>query len=791
MVSGSGICARRVVVDARHHMLGRLASILAKELLNGQKVVVVRCDEICLSGGLVRQKMKYLRFLRKRMNTKPSHGPIHFRAPSKILWRTIRGLSTVSVTSPESLPEVDFLSFIESTFNDLEGPYHCWLNKVEDSKDFCRRNGVFLFLVGAFLEEPLIPGSSRVVLSEKVKSLQQRYPTLHVMGFQSSRLILSDAVRTCLIQIIMKDYITFPILLSNKNFKEMTDGACFILFKGFKSPFLYYERDVDLGTIDNAVKELVHHSETSSIVSNMKSSWVKQIEGIKEPPVCASLRNLLLFFPGCISVDERGNRLFLSDINHHRIIIFDDNGKILDCIGSSPGFEDGEFESVKLMCPAASFYHVVEDCLYFVDSENYAIRRADMERRVVETLYPTCNANKKNDSLLSWIMDKLLKKRDVDRKSESLDSKSFLFPWHLIKALDNDLFIFNRSFETLWIMDLASGVIKEIVRGFPKILERCGPMVLEKSSLLKQIPGDWLQQLIGDNSALGEITCAGLMSSIATFQDDIVVCDTVGQRVLKLSRESGFISSFHFSNLGILGLPYWVASSLERVYNVGDLLSEVHVDHVQCFSLLPGRIDIQLNVDIPEDTELVEPLQEGCVWRQARGAATEVSGAESRVASSEKVGAAQQWYDELDNLAFSTPEIELSAEEGNTSDRNSQEEGVCIDCAINTSPGTSEVVVYAALYLKLKRNPNSRKESMEKKAARIADILNPQRAETMGKDPCIEFLMKSERDPMGEIVFMKPLCVRLKFDCGDHPKAADNSKEIILTDSSFEVNVSL
>ncbi|PPS16513.1 hypothetical protein GOBAR_AA04071 [Gossypium barbadense] len=89
MVSGSGICAKKVVVDARHHMLGRLASIVAKELLNGQKVVVVRCEEICMSGGLVRQKMKYMRFLRKRMNTKPSHGPIHFRAPAKIFWRTV------------------------------------------------------------------------------------------------------------------------------------------------------------------------------------------------------------------------------------------------------------------------------------------------------------------------------------------------------------------------------------------------------------------------------------------------------------------------------------------------------------------------------------------------------------------------------------------------------------------------------------------------------------------------------------------------------------------------------
>ncbi|KAG4210133.1 hypothetical protein ERO13_A02G025701v2 [Gossypium hirsutum] len=53
MVSVSGICAKRVAVSARHHIPGRLASILAKELLNGQKLVVVRCEEICMSGVLV------------------------------------------------------------------------------------------------------------------------------------------------------------------------------------------------------------------------------------------------------------------------------------------------------------------------------------------------------------------------------------------------------------------------------------------------------------------------------------------------------------------------------------------------------------------------------------------------------------------------------------------------------------------------------------------------------------------------------------------------------------------
>jgi len=36
--------------------------------------------------------VRYLSFLRKRKNTNPKKGPLHFRAPSKILWRVIRGM---------------------------------------------------------------------------------------------------------------------------------------------------------------------------------------------------------------------------------------------------------------------------------------------------------------------------------------------------------------------------------------------------------------------------------------------------------------------------------------------------------------------------------------------------------------------------------------------------------------------------------------------------------------------------------------------------------------------------
>merc|ERR1711976_354352 len=87
-----GFQTKPILIDARGHLFGRLASIVAKTILQGQRVVVVRCEAMVISGSFYRNKLKYLDFLRKRMNTNPNHGPYHFRAPSKIFWRTVRGM---------------------------------------------------------------------------------------------------------------------------------------------------------------------------------------------------------------------------------------------------------------------------------------------------------------------------------------------------------------------------------------------------------------------------------------------------------------------------------------------------------------------------------------------------------------------------------------------------------------------------------------------------------------------------------------------------------------------------
>jgi len=83
---------RRIVIDARGHLLGRLAALVAKEILNGQRIVIVRTEELNISGSHYRNKLKYHEFIRKRCLVNPTHGPLHLRSPSKIFWRTVRGM---------------------------------------------------------------------------------------------------------------------------------------------------------------------------------------------------------------------------------------------------------------------------------------------------------------------------------------------------------------------------------------------------------------------------------------------------------------------------------------------------------------------------------------------------------------------------------------------------------------------------------------------------------------------------------------------------------------------------
>ncbi|KAL9257825.1 hypothetical protein AKJ16_DCAP01604 [Drosera capensis] len=97
-----------------------------------------------------------------------------------------------------------------------------------------------------------------------------------------------------------------------------------------------------------------------------------------------------------------------------------------------------------------------------------------------------------------------------------------------------------------------------------------------------------------------------------------------------------------------------------------------------------------------------------------------------------------------------------------------------------------EVMIYAALYLKLKTASDACYGDQEEKAAIIAGILNSGRWGKAERNEFVNFLAKSKGN-LEELVFVKPLHVRIQLNTRNHPKA-DNGKDFILTDTDVDVN---
>lgn len=99
------------MIDGKDHLLGRLASTVAKQLLNGQRVVVVRAEELNISGEFFRNKLKFHAYLRKSTRYNPTKGPFHFRAPSRVFYKAVRGM--IRHKTPRGKAALERLSVFE------------------------------------------------------------------------------------------------------------------------------------------------------------------------------------------------------------------------------------------------------------------------------------------------------------------------------------------------------------------------------------------------------------------------------------------------------------------------------------------------------------------------------------------------------------------------------------------------------------------------------------------------------------------------------------------------------
>jgi len=77
------------IIDAEGLILGRMASQVAKRLLNGEKIIIVNAEKSIISGkrlSILREKHDFLQVGHFRK------GPLHPRRPDRIVKKVIRGM---------------------------------------------------------------------------------------------------------------------------------------------------------------------------------------------------------------------------------------------------------------------------------------------------------------------------------------------------------------------------------------------------------------------------------------------------------------------------------------------------------------------------------------------------------------------------------------------------------------------------------------------------------------------------------------------------------------------------
>ncbi|MGC3967123.1 MAG: thioredoxin-like domain-containing protein [Pirellulales bacterium] len=102
----------------------------------------------------------------------------------------------------------------------------------------------------------------------------------------------------------------------------------------------------------------------------------------------SKVKDTPLRFPGKVIADVPGNRLFIADSNHNRIVVTDLAGKLLETIGNGAiGFAGGAYDKATFNHPQGMV--LAGDVLYVADTENHMLRKVDLKAKTVNVVAGT------------------------------------------------------------------------------------------------------------------------------------------------------------------------------------------------------------------------------------------------------------------------------------------------------------------------------------------------------------------------------------------------------------------
>lgn len=78
------------IIDGTNAVMGRLASCVAKQALQGEEIVVLNCNKVIITGNKARIQEEFTK--KRNMVGSSQKGPKHIRNPERIVKRAIRGM---------------------------------------------------------------------------------------------------------------------------------------------------------------------------------------------------------------------------------------------------------------------------------------------------------------------------------------------------------------------------------------------------------------------------------------------------------------------------------------------------------------------------------------------------------------------------------------------------------------------------------------------------------------------------------------------------------------------------
>ena len=123
-----------IIIDGKGLILGRMASSIAKRLLQGESVIVLNAEKAAISGKRLQIVKDAKTFLEVGH---PRKGPNHPRRPDRIVRRTVRGMLPwkkpkgkqaykrlrVYLGAPKEFEDKEIQTILDASAEKLKSPY--------------------------------------------------------------------------------------------------------------------------------------------------------------------------------------------------------------------------------------------------------------------------------------------------------------------------------------------------------------------------------------------------------------------------------------------------------------------------------------------------------------------------------------------------------------------------------------------------------------------------------------------------------------------------------------------